>query len=229
MSIYSVNYNTTSVNLLPTHKREENIKNLAYSLMSPMVDLNTIFTYLRTGTSAGDYNALTVYTYGELVNYQRRVYFRNEVTAGYVAGITPNTSEYFVKVLDFTIGLDERIRFTPNKLVLEYALNAIFGTTYSNPPTLSDIYITRNTNDSDAFEVGQVETESSTISQMDIDAQWAIPEFEPDGTIMYDYTVNVPVAVWTALASTPTERDNIVISVLNKYKLVGFVADVQTY
>ena len=69
MSIYSVNYNTTSVDLLPTHKREVNIKNLMYSLMAPIVDLNTIFTYLREGTSAGDYNAGTTYVYGDLVNY----------------------------------------------------------------------------------------------------------------------------------------------------------------
>lgn len=229
MSKYDVDFDITSVELLPVHKRVDDIQNILYSLHAPLNTLETIFTYLRENSGAGNYSGATTYVYGDLVNYQSRVYFRNEVTEDYLAGIAPNNTTYFIKVLDFTIGLDERILFRPDKLVLEYALNKIFGTTFNQPPVLSDIYIVRNTNDSDAFEVGQTEEESSTISQVDTDAEWGIPEFEPDGTVMYDYTVFVPVAVWTALASTGTERDNIVLSVLNKYKLLGFIADVQTY
>jgi len=116
MSKYSVDFDITSVELLPIHKRVDDIQNLMYSLVAPLNDLETVFEYLREGTAAGDYNAGTTYTYGQLMNYQRRVYFRNEVTDGYVAGIAPNNTTYFVKVLDYTIGLDERIKFTNGKL-----------------------------------------------------------------------------------------------------------------
>jgi hypothetical protein len=229
MSKYSVDFDITSVELLPIHKREDNIQNLTYSLARPLNDLEQIFEYLREGSAAGAYNAGTTYVYGDLINYQRRVYFRNEVTTSYVAGIAPNNTTYFVKVLDFQIGLDERIKFANGKLILEYALNRVFGTSFNQPPVLSDIYITRISNLSDSFEVGQTEEESSTVSQFEADADWSIPEFEPASLVTYDYTVNVPVAVWTALAGTSNERNNIILSVLNKYKLHGFIANVVTY
>lgn len=229
MSLYSVDFDITSIELLPIHKRVGDIENTMYVLAAPLNELERIFQYLREGTSAGNYSGATTYTFGQLVNYQRRVYYRNEVTDGYIAGITPNNTTYFVKVLDYTIGLNERIRFANGKLILEYALNAIFGTAFNQPPVNSDIYITRIVNQGDSFEVGEEEEESSTISQQEADAEWSIPEFEPAGVVEYNYTVNVPVAVWTALASTNDERDNIILSVLSKYKLFGFTANVQTY
>lgn len=229
MGIYDVDYIITSGELIPPVRRYSDAADISYALAAPLNELDTIFNYLREGTGASDYDALTVYSFGNLVNYQRRVYYKNETTDGYIAGITPNNTTYFVKVLDYTIGLDERIRYSPNKLILEYALNSIFGTTFNQPPTLSDIYITRTPNSNDCFEIGQTEEESSTITQNEADSMWSIPQFEPDGTVQYDYVVNVPVAVWTALASTGTERDNIILSVLAKYKLYGFLAEVQTY
>lgn len=229
MSLYSVDFDITSIELLPIHKRVGDIENTMYVLAAPLNELERIFQYLREGTSAGNYSGATTYTFGQLVNYQRRVYYRNEVTDGYIAGITPNNTTYFVKVLDYTIGLNDRIRFGNGKLILEYALNAIFGTTFNQPPVLSDIYLVRNINTSDAFRVGQTETESSFVTQNEADGRWSIGQFEPSGVFQYDYTVFVPVAVWTALASTNNERDNIILSVLNKYKLQGFIADVQTY
>jgi len=229
MSKYSVDFKITSVELLPIHKRTVNIKNVMYSFAKPLNQLSAIFQYFRQGTAAGDYNALTVYVQGNLVNYQRRVYFRNEVTIGYVAGIKPNNTTYFVNALEFAIGMDERIRFAPNKIILEYALNKIFGTTFNQPPVLSAIYLVRNINSSDVFEVGQTNSESSTVSQSEIDSDYSIPQFNPSVIAVFDYTVFVPVAVWTALAATATERNNIILTVLNKYKLQGFLADVQTY
>jgi len=228
MSKYSADFKITSVELLPIHKRTVNIKNIMYSFAKPLNQLSTIFQYLRQGTAAGDYNALTVYSQGNLVNYQRRVYFRNEVTLGYAAGITPNNTAYFVTVLDFTIGMDERIRFTPQKIVLEYALNAIFGTTFNQPPVLSSIYIVnQNTND-DSFSVAQLDAFSSNVAQTDASSDWFVTQFDSVG-IDSDFIVYVPVAVWTALASTSMERNNIILSVVNKYKLFGYIAEVQTY
>lgn len=234
MSKYTVNFDLTSVELLPPSKREtesgnDDIENLLFSFAAPLNQLETIFTYQREGTGANDYDALAVYVLGDLVNYQSRVYYKNEITEDYIAGILPTNTDYFVKVLDYIIGLNDRIRFSPNKLILEYALNAIFNTTFNQPPTLSDIYITRLFNDSDCFQAGETEAESSTVAEQDVDSEWSIPETEPSGAIQYDYVVNVPVAVWTALSSSAPQRDAIILSVLNKFKLFGFIAEVQTY
>lgn len=229
MSKYSVDFDITSIELLPVHKRVDNIQNLVYSLAAPLNDLSLIWEYLREGSSAGNYNAGTTYTYGNLVNYQRRVYFRNEETDGYTAGIAPNNTTYFVKILDFQIGLNERIRFANGKLILEYALNRVFGTTFNQPPISSDIYIVRSGGDSDTFVIGETDDDTGTISESDTDADWGIPEVEPSVSAPFDYIVYVPTAVWTALAATSQERDNIILSVLNKYKLFGYTADVQTY
>jgi hypothetical protein len=228
MSKYSCDFDITSVELLPVHKRVNNIKNVLFSLVAPLNELETVFTYLREGSAAGNYSGIIVYTFGQFVNYQRRVYYRNQVTAGYSAGVTPNNSTYFVPVLEYSIGLDERIRFSPQKILLEYALNRIFQTTFNQPPTLSDIYITNENTDDDAFVVGDDDEDTSTVSQTDELYDWAVTELDPDVGLP-DFVIHVPVAVWTALAGTPTERDNIILSVANKIKLFGYKASVTTY
>jgi len=234
MSKYDVNFNITALELLPVLKRptddfSSDIYDLAKSLNEPLNVLSLIYKYYREGSSAGNYNPLTVYAYGELVNYQRRVYFRNEITSGYVAGIAPNNTTYFVKVLDDTIGLNDRIRFGNGKLILEYALNATFGTSFNQPPVLSDIYITRNSGDSDTFAIGELDSDTATISENDTDADWGIPETEPSVASPFDYVIHIPTAVWTALASTNNERDMVVLSVASKYKLFGYLPEIQTY
>lgn len=228
MSVFDINFNTTSSELLPTHKRLEKIQDILYALHAPLNENATFFTYLREGTGASDYNPVTVYTFGDMASYQRRTYYRNEVTDGYSAGIAPNNETYWVKILDENIGLDTRIRFTTEKILLEYALNIIFGTTFNQPPTLSDIYIENNYTDIDDFFVGEIDTDTATVSQTDQSSNYWVNEFDGDLSGA-DFIIFVPVAVWTALAATSTERNNIILTVANKYKLFGYTAEVQTY
>lgn len=228
MSIYDVNFNQTTVEILPTHKQLENVEDVLFSLEKPLNENVTFFKWLREGSSAPDYNPITVYTFGETANYQRRSYYRNEITAGYTAGIAPNNTTYWTKVIDNNIGLSERIRFSPQKILLEYALNAVFGTTFIQPPSLSDIYIQNNNTDDDNFFIGEVDTNTANISETDQLADYFIAESDGD-LLKADFTVFVPVAVWTALAGTTQERNNIILSVVNKLKLFGYTADVQTY
>lgn len=228
MSIYNVDFNITTVELLPVHKRVDNIENILYSLLKPLNENETFFTWLREGSGAPDYNPATVYVFGETANYQRRSYYRNEFTIGYSAGIAPNNTTYWTRVLDNNIGLSTRIRFTPQKILMEYALNIIFGTSFNQPPALSDIYIENNNTDDSNFFIGQLDIDTANISETDQLADYFIAEI--DGNLAAsDFTVFVPVAVWTALAATTQERNNIILSVVNKLKLFGYIADVQTY
>lgn len=229
MSIYTIDFDQTSEELLPPHKRVDDILAMVKSIHEPLQNVELFFRIIREGaTGISLFNAGTTYVFSEKVVFQRRVYYRNEITEGYVAGITPTNTDYWVKIADNRIGLSTRIRFTNQKILLEYALNLIFGTTFNQPPSLSAIYIINNNTDDDNFMVGEIDTETSTVAQTDAESDWFVSEFDADFTIA-DFTVFVPVAVWTALASTSTERNNIILAVVNKYKLFGYTADVQTY
>lgn len=59
--------------------------------------------------------------------------------------------------------LNQRILYNGGKLVLEYALNTRYGTTFQQPPLVSDIYITQLSSVVDGFLVGNEEDFCSAI------------------------------------------------------------------
>jgi hypothetical protein len=44
----------------------------------------------------------------------------------------------------------------------------------------------------------------------------------------FAYTIYVPLAVWTPLASNDTDRENLIRSFADKYNLAGMIYDVQS-
>lgn len=227
MSIYDVDYKLAGREILPTHKRTT-ITEVVDSVIEPLNDMNLLFKWFREGSNAPQYNNASTYTFGSVVKYSRRVYLRNEVTDGYVAGTIPTNTIYFSRILDNFIGLSERVMYRSDKLSMEYALNRAFSTTFNNPPTLSDIYIT-NVNTSDVnFGVGEIDEATSTVPQSDILSEFFVSEndFVAGET---DFIIYVPIAVYTALGSTNTERDSQIQSVVNKIKLAGYIYQIQTY
>lgn len=61
-----------------------------------------------------------------------------------VGGIPPPNAQYWLKLLDTYIGVQERIKYNGQKLVLEFALNRFFRTVFRQPVLISDIYIENN-------------------------------------------------------------------------------------
>lgn len=229
MSLYDVDFDQVSRELYPTHKRKDILLKVAYSLCKPLNDSNLFFQYFREGAAFSAYSNVTTYTYGQYVQYQRRVYFRTEVTDGYTAGITPKNTTYWTLILQSFIGSDERVKFGPSKLIYEYALNRVFETTFRQPSVgTSDIYITNLNTEDDSFYVGELDEDTSTVSQSDQEALFFVGENDPAGGES-DYAINVPLAVFNALTSTNPEREAIIRSVANKYKLVGYTFDIVTY
>lgn len=227
MSIFDVNFSKLAVEILPTHKRTD-ITEVTDSIVEPLNDLNIIFKWFREGNTAGQYNPATTYTFGSVLKYSRKVYLKNEVTTGYTAGIIPTNTTYFVRISESFIGIAERLMYRPDKLVLEYALNRIFETTFRQPPLVSDIYI-QNVNTSDTnFGVGELDNFTSTIGETDVLSLYFISEndFVAGET---DFIVYVPLAVFNALASTDVERTAILTDVIEKYRLTGYTFKIQTY
>lgn len=78
---------------------------------------------------------------------------------------SPNGSANWRLIQNNFIGVDERVRFNGQKIVLEYALNKRFGGTFRPPSSLSlsDIYITNLPAVVFGFRVGQ--TTGSSVGQ----------------------------------------------------------------
>jgi hypothetical protein len=227
MSIYDVNFYQTGLELSPTFRRSDEFKGILASLNEPLNDLNLIFKWYREGSTAPVFNVLTVYGYGDVISYGKTIYLKNEVTDGYVAGILPTDTTYFTKILDYFIGVDERIMYNSQKLVFEYALNRFFGTTFRQPPLVSDIYITRDFSDLFNFWVSENDIDTSLVGDTDTDTVY-VDEDETTRDI-FDFKIKIPVAVFNALGSNATNRENAVRIFANKINSAGYLYIVETY
>jgi hypothetical protein len=111
-------------------------------------------------------------------------------------------------------------------LVLTYALNKWFGTSFFQPPVQSDIYITNDAIATPAFLVGQNESNSSKISTT------GSTEFIGT-TVTYsaqvNFTIHVPVAVYNALDTTGINNDKIFRNFVDQYVPAGILYAIQTY
>ena len=125
------------------------------------------------------------------------------------------------------IGVDNRIKIRSEKIVLEYALNLWFETTFRQPPNQSDIYIVNQTSENLVpFVFGQNYTESSTIFSNT--ASGAIYSTVPTAD-HFGFTIFVPISVHHALNSNSTIANNIIKDFANKYVACGVKYQIQTY
>jgi hypothetical protein len=98
----------------------------------------------------------------------------------YISLVDSNTTEppssSWEIYLPSYIGVDERILYNGQKLVLEYALNRFYFTNFRQPPLVSDIYINNAAISALGFLVGSTEPFSSTVALTDIatDTDWSI-------------------------------------------------------
>lgn len=231
MSIYDIVYKDICNDLYPTNKRMPIMLKKEYCFLNGIDFQQKLFGYFINGTNEPNYNDTTSYTFGQMVVYQRKVYLRNEIIKGYTVGSNPLTI-YFTKVLDDFVGVGEKVYFGPSKIVMEYALNRIFQTTFRQPvgatPAHSDIYILNNQTSKFQFYIGDSDNESSYIVINDDVATSFITFADLDPSIR-DFSVYVPIAVLTALNADITKAKAIILSVVNKYKLSGYTASIEQY
>ena len=157
---YDFDIKKASMELLPPDKRYESNKSLLWSLLKPLQWIrDLVFGSYYNGATAPAYTAGT-YAYLAQVLYNRQVYM------SLIDGNTdaPTTSNWML-IQDNFIGLKERILYNASKLVLEYALNKQYSTTFRQPPSTSDIYLTNLSAVVDGFVVGATEAHSSSVGQ----------------------------------------------------------------
>lgn len=222
MGFFDINYNQKAIELLPPDKRGSKMVAWVKSLLSQVQYCrDKILGDYKIGSSYSVWSAGT-YTKGARVIYGQSVYecIVNSTTA------TPTTITDWRVYLDYFIGVDERILYNHIKLTLEFALNKRFGTTFNQPPTQSDIYINVNTPNTGVFVVGANENESSAVygsdgSEVVIDAY--------SFAVFNNYTINMPIAVYTSLGSNDNERESTIKNFADKYNTIGLNYNIQTY
>lgn len=223
MSIYNLNYIQKVVELLPPDKRGPKMVNWLIDLLGPMgVNYNDLFVDYKTGSDYDLYDSLTTYNTGDRVQYSQSVYEsiidNNTLNPTDVAGWRLY-EEYF-------IGVDERIKYSHIKVVLEYALNRRFNTTFRQPNLISDIYIESNQPPYGPFIVGAIEDESSVV-YFDTSSDWVINGYS--FATFNNFTVYVPLAVFEAQSADVNAREPIFRYFIDKYNSAGLNYNIVTY
>lgn len=163
MSIFDVNFSNFKDNVLPVDKREPVQKGWIQTFIAVVQYLrDKVLGDYRTGSNYDQWSAGTY-------NIHDKVMYNQVVYESLIDGNTDTPpSENWAVWLPSFIGSDERKYFNGQKVVLEYALNKYYGTTFRQPPLVSDIYIDNLGVDIVGFVVGVDDEYCSTSTQSDV-------------------------------------------------------------
>jgi hypothetical protein len=221
---YDIDYAQQVIELLPPDKRFYNMATWLQTCANQLQWLrDAVLGDYRNGSTVSAWiNPLssgTPYTIGNKVNYKNAIY------VSIVSNNTdiPTNANSWYKQQDNFIGLNERLAFNGTNLVLTYALNRWFGTTFRQPGSgLSDIYITTNAIIASAFIVGSTDYNSSTVglsgSSGFIDGALPFPQFNAN--------INVPKAFFDSLQPA---ADALIGSFTDQYIYGGVTYQIVTY
>lgn len=221
--LYDINFDQQAGELLPPDKRNPTILAPVRALLSGLQwTRDLIFGSYRTGATAPAWSAGT-YNKFEQVIYKKAVYESLVADNAAEPNINQDTA-YWRKVQSNFVGVEQRILYNCQRLTFEYALNKWFGTVFRQPPNTSDIYLTTTPPAIKGFVVGGPQP---SIFYRDRSYEFITNEFFP--LVSITLTINIPSAVYIALGSTTTERDNIVRSFADKYNAFGIFYDINPY
>jgi hypothetical protein len=159
--IYDIDTNQQAVDILPPDKRGPITVAVQRAILwaSQWSRDNVLGSYKRGSTAP-------VYA-GGVYNKHDQVIFNKAVYYSLIANNSalPTDTSSWLKVQDNFLGVDERVRYNGQKIVLEYALNHRFGGIFRPPgsSSLSDIYINNVGPVAVGFRVGK--TIGSTVGQ----------------------------------------------------------------
>lgn len=223
-TIYDIDYAKFGENMLPPDKRKDANNAFVKVLLSPLATIRDLFfsKYKDGANDLPEYSALTTYAKYDLVKYNRQVYI--SLADGNTAA--PTDAINWRQVQDNFVGVLRRCSYAGSCIVLTYALNEFFETTFRQPPLVSDIYFQTNSKGIEVFTVGITEDESSDVylntSSAFVVNAYSFAEF-------FNFTVLIPVAVYNALDADAANREKIFRNYCDKYVPAGIIYDIQTY
>lgn len=222
-SIYDIDFSKFIPRMLPPDKRFTGTLAWLNCLLSPVQWVRDLWLgEYRTGTTATAYSAGTYNRYDRVL-YNKVVYeslIDNNTDLPTVAG------SWFVVQKNF-IGMFERIYYNGLTITLTWAMNKWFDTTFRQPPLISDIYINNNEVPLGLFIVGITEDESSKVF-LDTSSEFVCNE-DYANTIVSNFAINVPVAVYNALDLSGLNNEKIFRNFVDKYVPAGITYEIITY
>lgn len=232
-NIYDIDFGLQATNLDTPQRRLPKFTAFLFSLMSPLQYFRDFFynKYVESATYI-DYNSLTTYNFGDIVIWSDKCIYQ----ASYVDvngdtqsfnGTDPSNILFWYKLNDTFIGVNERVKYNSQKLLFEFALNRYFRVAAL---PVDQIYITNNFIDAGSnFLMNTGSSQSSVMplnSVYQIDYMGLFPTYT---TNTNDYTIFVPVAVYTALGTDVINREFAIRRFADLYNLAGMKYDVQSY
>lgn len=164
-TIYDTDFNQQAIDQFPPDKRDPQPLALMQALLSAAQwcrDL--VLGSFKLGSTATAYSP-GAYALYDQVKYGKSIY---ECTADGTTNDPTNTNDWRLIQPNF-IGVDERIKYNGQKIVLEWALNTEFDGVFRQPVTgiNSDIYIENIPASLAGFRIGEDEsgTDVSSIGQ----------------------------------------------------------------
>lgn len=196
--LYSVDYDQQSIDLLPPNKRKPvHIAIVQGCMRGVQWARNLVIGTYKSGSNAPIYSAGVYNKYDQVI-------FKKSVYMSLVESNSTNpTDASWLLIQNDFIGIDERINFNSQKVVLEYALNKRFGGTFRLPPAPSpaDIFIGNIAPVAFGFRVGQT-TGSSVGQTMSSDNIGSAKPFRA----VNGFQINFPIGLY-ALTSEKEVRD----------------------
>lgn len=148
--------------LSPDKRLPKNVAILQALMKSIQWCRDLVLGSYKSGSTVPVYSAGTYNIYDQVI-------FNKAVYSSLISNNTndPTVSSSWALIQKDFIGVDERIKFNGEKIVLEYALNKRFGGVFRPPITLSnsDIYIENLPAVVYGFRIGQTEDFSSSVGQ----------------------------------------------------------------
>lgn len=233
MAYHSIIFNNFWSNNIPTRRRTAKRLARGYVYMKPLQWLrNTFFDqYYLQNEFYDAYDPATTYVAGNQVVYFNATFSLYEVKPGATpaAGTLPTNTTYWIKISDNWVGFKYRQQATCEKKKLEYLLNLFFATTLNSPPTLPDIRIVNNSGTGNEFFLSAI-NESGSDNAVLLNGQAV--GFVGSANPVYDvnnFTIEIPSAVYAAIAGTNTERDAIIKAQVDSRIIAGTQYNITTY
>lgn len=221
--IYDFDINIVIPNITPPIKRLPKYLAWLLSLVSPIQTAwQNLFADWKTGSAYYNYNPLSIYNPLDKVIYTDNAVY--ECLQVGTLGINCLNTNYWNKVNDTYIGADERIKYHSQIITLEYILNKNFN----NLSATDQIYIVNESISSSNFIMGRNAIYSSDLAKVS-NFSTSFMGLSPTFPVQYNMTIMFPLALYTSLNTTISNRSLIVRNLVDKYILAGIIYKIQTY
>lgn len=242
MSIYQIIFANRFNDLIPPNRRKTIWLAWTHVFAVPLQWLRDLFfDVYYGGFTGGTYSNVTIYNTGDRVRFTDKAVY--EAMTDGVVGVAPNTdTDKWLKVVDVYIGLQERLTYNAQRLKIEFTLNKWFETAFRQPTSYvaspdfylpkSDIFITDLQVFPDIFLMVESNMdEPSYMFKQNVSQgmHFMLASASSSNYDLYNFTINIPVAVFNALAPNNLQREKIVRQVADKYVGFGLTYNIVTY